>query len=128
MATNAPEPFTVSRPIEREAERDTRNLAAVVRCRVAVRNSLDFAPEGSDRRKLTDAEVRHYAYRAMAALDFEEDKYQYGRSYTGERYKVGPYTDHAVFYVLRDVSCTEYDRRLVHDYADLFNVAARITV
>jgi hypothetical protein len=118
----------VNRPVEKEIERDARAMDAIVKCRIDVRNTLQFTPEGSDRRKLTNAEARHYAYKAMAALDFEEDETRYGRDNNGERYTVGPYTDQAVFYVLRDVSCTEYDTRLVHDYAALFNVVARITV
>lgn len=109
-----------SRAIAREVEADSAHLATVASARSHVRSALRYHGP----RTLTDADARHYAFAAMAALNYESA----GRGWDGVERKVGPYVLEAVLHVLKGVDHTASDRDLVIAYACLVNVATRITV
>ena len=108
----------VTDTIAYETESDPHHFSTLAECRQSVRHALRFSPEGSSNRILTNAEARRLAYRAVAVLDTHDEN----------GHLIGPYTTHAVAHVLRNVACGSADRDLVQQYAQLFNVAAWITV
>lgn len=107
-----------ARAIEREQRTDAGNLAVLCSARDRVRSSIRYGKE----RALTDAEARHYAFAAMAALNHEEVS-----DYLGGKRLVGPYVTEAVRHVLRDVDHSPSDSAVVESMACAINVALRFS-
>lgn len=108
-----------TRTIAREAEADRTHLATYASARGSLRSSLKW---GDADATLSPKMQRHYALRAIAALNVEEEDDGLG----GKRL-VGPYVEHAVRFALKGVDYTSADFEIVHRWAAVYNVAGRIS-
>lgn len=108
--------------MSREVAEDETNLAVIARARQDLRVTKRWTAE----RKLADGEHFRYACMAMAALG-QRDEINPHKNSRDEWVTVGPYVSQAVTYVLHGVEHTEADRELVSQYAQLINVARRLS-